>query len=337
MRLLYLGNILSKHGFTQTTIEVLGPQLEAEGFDIIYASNKRNVVFRMLHMLFVLIKNINKVDGVIIDTYSSFAFWYAYASGVICKMFKVPYYPILHGGSLPDRLKSGKRVCKQLFGNSKVNISPSNYLKHFFELEGFKVVTIGNNIDLSSYKLKKRTSFSPRLLWVRSFSVIYNPLLAIRVVEKLKKTYPKVELCMIGPVKDESYQGCVDLAKELGVEENVVFTGKMSKQQWHKKSEEYDIFINTTNFDNTPVSVIEALALGLPVVSTNVGGLPYMLENDVNAILVNPDDVDAMCNAILSIINDFEKTQQICDNGYELVRQLDWDVIKEKWKKLFGV
>jgi len=79
---------------------------------------------------------------------------------------------------------------------------------------------------------------------------------------------------MVGPDKDSSLGEAKDLAKQLGVAESVTFTGVLPKAQWHQLSEKFDIFINTTNIDNMPVSIIEAMALGLPIVSTNAGGLP---------------------------------------------------------------
>src|SRR5690606_32388170 len=117
----------------------------------------------------------------------------------------------------------------------------------------------------------------PRLLWVRSFSQIYNPVLALKIVEILKLKAMEVSLCMVGPDKDGSLQRCKEMATELNLP--VSFTGLLSKQEWIALSRDFDIFINTTNFDNMPISVMEAMSLGMPVISTNVGGLPLLIEN----------------------------------------------------------
>ena len=82
-------------------------------------------------------------------------------------------------------------------------------------------------------------------------------------------------LAMIGPDVDGSLTKVKDLARKKNLDVN--FTGKLSKPEWINYSKDFNVFINTTNFDNTPVSVIEAMALGLPVVSTNVGGMPFLI------------------------------------------------------------
>ena len=97
-------------------------------------------------------------------------------------------------------------------------------------------------------------------------------------------------LCMIGPDRDGSMAEFIKYAESKGVIERIKITGKLSKEEWIKVSEDYDFFINTTNIDNTPVSVIEAMALGLIVVSTNPGGIPFLLTADKDSILVEPGD-----------------------------------------------
>src|SRR6478752_950388 len=103
-RLLHIGNKLSKHGFTPTVIETLGPSLEKEGFEVIYASNKKKQSLRFLDMFSKTILNVPKADYVLIDTYSTSSFYYALAVSQLCRLFGKKYIPILHGGDLPKRL-----------------------------------------------------------------------------------------------------------------------------------------------------------------------------------------------------------------------------------------
>lgn len=331
--LLYIGNKLSKHGLNKTTIETLGKSLEKEGFSIFYASEKKNFFLRILDMIFTLFKVYKKIDYIVIDTYSTKAFWYCVIMSQLARFFKIKYIPILHGGNLPVRLKKNPVLCKLIFKNAFKNVAPSNYLKNEFEKAGFdNIIHIPNTIDIDSYTFKKREFFTPNLLWVRAFASIYNPKMAVEVLYELKKIYPEATLTMVGPDKDGSLLETKTRANELGVIVN--FTGKLDKKTWWQLAAEHDIFISTTHFDNTPVSVIEAMALGLPVVSTNVGGIPYLLTDNKNAFLVNDNDVNEMTNVIENVIKNTNKTIEITLEGRKLAESLDWEIVKNYWISL---
>jgi glycosyltransferase involved in cell wall biosynthesis len=135
---------------------------------------------------------------------------------------------------------------------------------------------------------------------------------------------------MVGPDKDGSLQTTKAFAKSIGVAVN--FTGQLAKEDWWQLASEHDIFINTTHFDNTPVSVMEAMAVGLPVVSTNVGGIPYLLTDKENALLVPDNDDKAMAKVILDLLEDQEKVNLITRNARSFIAQMDWKSVKEEWK-----
>lgn len=141
-------------------------------------------------------------------------------------------------------------------------------------------------------------------------------------------------LCMVGPVIDNSFQEVKDLAATLEVD--IEFTGKLTKQEWIELSQDYNIFINTTNVDNTPVSVIEAMALGLPVVSTNVGGMPFLIQNKVHGLLVEKNNVDAMVEAIVTVIQSTNERVKIIKNARLLAESFDWERVKNAWKKVLA-
>jgi glycosyltransferase involved in cell wall biosynthesis len=329
-QLLYLGNKLSRKGKNTSTIEYLSSQFEGEGYKVVSASSQTNPVLRLLAMLGQVIVQARKTDVLLIDTYSTSAFWYAYVSSRLAFFLKLDYIPILHGGDLPKRLKSHPQLCQRLFGNAKVNVAPSSYLLLEFKNAGYTNLTyIPNTIKLDLYRFKKRQEVQPHLLWVRSFAHLYNPLLALKVLKELRLLYPKVKLSMVGPFKDDSIEECKAFAKEN--ELPVTFTGGMKKQDWLQYAQDFDVFINTTNVDNTPVSVIEAMALGLPVVSTNVGGLPYLLDHEKEALLVSPGNVNEFTQAIIRLLEDPSLAQQLSLQGRKKVEHFDWEVVKHQW------
>ena len=330
MKLLYLGNRLSKHGFNKTTIETLGLHLEQEGFGVYYASNKKSFPFRMLDMMWSVVLYRKQVSYILIDTYSTKAFWYAFLCSQLARFFNIKYIPILHGGDLPNRLKKNPMLCRVLFSNAYKNVAPSGYLKQAFEKEGFKnVIHIPNTIEIEKYEFKLRTELTPNLLWVRAFASIYNPKMAVKVLQQLQEQYPSATLTMVGPDKDGSLQTTKDFAKSLGITVN--FSGQLTKEEWWELASKHDIFINTTHFDNTPVSVMEAMALGLPVISTNVGGIPFLLTNEQNALLVPDNDITAMTNAVLDLLENKPKNNLLITNARTFIEQMDWELVKQSW------
>ena len=332
-RLLYLGNKLSSKGRTPTSIETLGRFLENEGFKIITASSKENQLLRLFDMIYVIFKNRNKIDIIIIDSYSTLAFWYAYICGIIAKFFGIDYITILRGGDLPKRLHLNPKICQQLFGEAKVNISPSMYLLYEFNKAGFSNIKyIPNTIEIEKYPFRLRTQLKPRMLWVRSIADIYNPMMALFVLKRLKQIYSNISLSMVGPFKDDSINACRAFANKHQL--SVTFTGQLSKMEWITYARDFDIFLNTTYIDNTPVSVIEAMALGLPVVSTSVGGIPFLLDDELDALLVQSDNVDQMTEAILYLLDHPEFAKHLVKTARRKAENFDWLTVKHEW---FGV
>lgn len=331
--LLYIGNKLSHHGYTSTSIETLGSFLEAEGFTVHYASSRKNKLMRMMEMVYMTCRHAKKVDYVLIDTYSTKNFWYAFVVSQLCRVLRVKYIPKLHGGDLPSRIVRTKFFANLIFNHAFINIAPSNYLYEAFKKNGYtNLKYIPNTIELEMYTQFEKTFTVPKILWVRSFAKIYNPSMAVKVFINLKKKFPDAQLCMIGPRKDDSYEKTVRFAKKNNVE--VSLTGKLSKEEWIAISKDYNVFINTTHFDNTPVSVIEAMALGLPVVSTNVGGIPYLLAHDNNALLVSDNDVEEMTNQINRLFTQPQLAEDLSKNAKKTIQDFDWEIVKKQWMDL---
>lgn len=327
--LVYIGNKLQHKGKTASSIDTLGCHFKDLGYQVTYASSKSNIVLRLIDMLWTVFKQRKIADYVLIDTYSTLNFYYALAVSQLCRILRLKYIPILHGGNLPNRLNSHPKLSRLLFRHSHVNISPSEYIKHHFEIKGYLCKVIPNSIAISQYEFNSRAIDEVKLLWVRSFSKIYNPTLAVDILDALKAKGYNASLCMVGPDKDGSLETTKAYAKSKALD--VTFTGGLTKSEWISLSKNYNVFINTTNFDNMPVSVIEAMALGLPIISTNVGGLPFLIHHKKDGLLVLPNQVEGFVSAIQQLKEDHSFLEAITKHARTKAERYDWQQVKDQW------
>ena len=123
--LLYVGNKLQQHGYTPSGVDVYSKKFEELGFKVTAVSSIKNKYLRLLKMLSSILRYRNSVDFILIDTYSTQNFYFAFLCGLLAKLLKIKYIPILRGGNLPQRLVKSNKLSNLLFKNAHVNIAPS--------------------------------------------------------------------------------------------------------------------------------------------------------------------------------------------------------------------
>ncbi|MBH10237.1 MAG: glycosyl transferase family 1 [Candidatus Marinimicrobia bacterium] len=333
--IIYFGNILSKHGYTPTAMETIVPKL-SKYVKIYSISDKKNKIVRFLHMNYYFWKNRNDVSLLLIDVFSTKAFLFAFVIGFYSQILGIPYITVIRGGNLKYRLKKSPGLTRFLFINAAVSIIPSLFYQKRFIQNNFSIEYIPNFIEIEKYQFKHRLKLKPKLLWVRSFHKMYNPKMAIYVLNGILKDYPNACLTMVGPDKDGSQKACMDLAEELGIKKHIYFAGILTKSEWVSISEKSDIFINTTHVDNMPISIIESMALGLPIVSTNVGGIPFLIENYQNGLLVNDNDIDGMIKNIKILLNNNKLSSKLSIGARMESEKCSWEKIILDWRRVLN-
>ena len=314
-------------------MEALSKQLEAH-FQVVSTSEQSNKFLRALEMLRTFFRVQHRTDLVILDTYSTLNFYYAWGFALLCRFFRKPYLCYLHGGNLPARLAGSPSMSRAVFGSSFANVAPSGYLKTALEQAGFNATCIPNFIRIERYPFVQRARIRPNLLWVRAFEQTYHPEMSVRVFAAIQKTYPEARLFMVGPDKDGSMERCKSLAVRLGLGQQVQFPGQLTKATWIELSADYDIFLSTPHFDNTPVSVVEAMALGLPVVSTGVGGMPYLIEHGKDGLLSPDADEAAMIRHLQLLLTDPDLAGSLSRNARQKAENFDWKMVENQWLEL---
>jgi glycosyltransferase involved in cell wall biosynthesis len=334
-RVLIVGNFLSADRITRFVCEDLAARLSAGGWEVLTASAKVNRARRVFDMAATAWSRRRDYAVAQIDVYSGPAFLWAEVVCWVLRRARKPYVLTLHGGQLPEFAARWPNRVRRLLRSAAAVTSPSRYLRERLEPLGVTIRLLPNPIEADRYPFRERGPVRPQLVWLRAFHRIYNPTLGPRVLSMLALDFPEARLRMIGPDKgDGSRDDTRRAAADLGVSDRIEFTGGVAKTDVPAALSRGDVFLNTTNVDNTPVSVLEAMACGLCVVSTNVGGLPYLLDDGTTALLVPPGDAAAMADAVRRLLGDPELARRLSRNGRAMAETFAWGVILPKWESL---
>ncbi|MBI5928560.1 MAG: glycosyltransferase family 4 protein [Chloroflexi bacterium] len=333
---LLVGNFLSESGFNRAVTEDLAEQLCAAGWQVSTTSHRVNRLGRLLDMVMTVWIQRHNYQVAQVDIFSGMAFRWAEAVIWLLRRLSKPYVLTLHGGGLPDFAVSHPKRVGNLLKHAKVVTTPSVYLKEKMQpyYHG-ELRVLPNPLEISFYAYRQRVKPKPTLIWLRAFHQMYNPMLALKVLEKLAQDIPNVTLTMIGPDKgDNSREAVEQMAKDLGIYEHLELVGGVPRHEVPKLLAQGDIFLNTTRIDNTPISVIEAMACGLCVISTAVGGIPYLLTDEIDALLTPADDSNQMVKAVKRILDEPNLAEKLSDAGRKKAEQFDWSVVLPQWENL---
>jgi glycosyltransferase involved in cell wall biosynthesis len=334
--ILMVGNFLSDSGSNRGICDDLADRLRMSGQTVLTTSSKAGRISRLMDMLATILRRNGEYQVAQVDVYSGMAFLWAEAACSLLRFLGKPYILTLHGGNLPAFAHHWPGRVKRLLQGAVAVTSPSHYLQEAMSFFREDILIIPNPLDVKRYSFRLRSTSNLHLVWLRAFHNIYNPQMAPLVISNLLSFFPEIRLSMIGPDKgDGSLQETRAAMEKLGLQRNIEIVPGVPKSEVPEYLGRADIFINTTNVDNTPVSVMEALACGLCVVSTNVGGIPYLLDDERDALLIPPNDPEAMAYAIRRILTDPGLAERLSQNARRKAEQFDWSVILPQWEKLF--
>jgi glycosyltransferase involved in cell wall biosynthesis len=338
-KILLVGLFLSEKNrqiIMRTAADQLAELFENHQTNTITVSNKLNKVGRFLDTIFTIYFKRRQYNIGIVPLYGGMMsyIWEA-VSTTLLKALGKKVVLIIHGGSIPERLKASPKKYLRSFKRADVIVCPSAFIQTALQEYGVESLLIENVVQLDDYSFHAKLSFRPSIFWMRTLEDIYNPEMAIRVGGLLAKKFPNFKMVMAGYDRGQLLM-LKELAARLGISNKIEFPGYISKQQKDEFAASHDIYICTNRIDNAPVSFIEMMAMGLPIVSVKVGGIPYLLKDGYNGLMVELDDDEAMANAIISIINDPLKGMELVKNGLAFSKRFDAEPVLQKWNNLFA-
>lgn len=243
---------------------------------------------------------------------------------------QIPVIVNYRGGEAGAFLKRSAGWIRATMRRAAMLVLPSGFLLEIFAAHGMPGKVVPNIVDLSRFRPdpdRTRNSDAPHLIVARNLEPIYGNDVALRTFARVVGQYPGARLSVAGTGPEQD--SLAALASELGITDQVRFTGRLDRDQMAALYRNADIMLNPTRVDNMPNSVLESLASGLPVVCTRVGGVPYLVEDGRTALLTPPDDPDAMAEAIVRLLANPELATHLIENGLAEVERYRWEVVRD--------
>lgn len=239
----------------------------------------------------------------------------------------VPVVVNYRGGEAKDFLRRSGHLVRFTIRRAFALIVPSGFLQGVFSEFGMTASIVPNVIDLSRFYPGERVRIDvPHLLVARNLELLYDNETAIRAFHIVRERFPKARLTVAGsgPEAQRLRQFVVD----QGLGNSVYFTGRLERDAMAALFRNADILLNPSLADNMPNSLLEAWSSGVPVVSTNVGGIPFLAQDGVNASLVPPSDPKAMAQACIRLLSDDVEWQRRAQAGLQEAQRYTWGRVR---------
>ena len=332
----FVGPLLGRNpGYVLSQSEIVATLLAKEGYAVRTTSAYPHPLKRLVDIIRSLLAWRAITDVVILEVFSGRGFLLVDVASLLAQRLKLPLIQVLHGGDLPHFTEQHPRWVRRVLHRADQIISPSTYLAHHFSKWGFDVSVIPNVLQLDNYPFRRRHCLQPKLLWMRTFHSLYHPQMAVAALSALRRREIPATLTMAGADK-----GLLASVRELVAAKNlgghVHFPGFLDMAAKQQIFDEHDIYLHTNRADNMPVSVVEAAAFGLPIVATRVGGIPYLLQHEETALLVENEDVDGMANAVQRLLDEPSLAARFSESGRRLAERSDWPNVRQQWEALFS-
>jgi glycosyltransferase involved in cell wall biosynthesis len=236
-------------------------------------------------------------------------------------------------GEAEDHLTTWPKTSVPTLQRADAVATPSGYLVDVFARFGIQAESIANFVDPEAVQYRRRDVLKPVFLSNRNFQSLYNVPCVLRAFATIQARLPDARLIVVGNGPEREHVHSV--ARELYLR-NVEFVGFVKPTEMGRYYDEADVYLNASDIDNMPNSIIESFASGLPVVTTRAGGIPYVVEHERNGLLVDCGDHEALANAALRLLDDPALARRVIDEGLSDVQRLyTWEAVGEGWAALY--
>jgi glycosyltransferase involved in cell wall biosynthesis len=288
----------------------------------------RTVVTQFLYWP-LLVRELRRAEVVHVFSASYSSFLLAPLPAIIvARLLGRPVILNYHSGEAPDHLRRSALARRVMRRWVDLNVVPSKFLQGVLGSFGIPAQVVANTIDRRQFTHRTRNPLRPRILSTRNFEPMYNVAGVLRAFARIQASRPDATLTLVGSGSQEPALRA--LAAELNLRD-VTFAGRVPPSEIHRYYADADIYVQMPEIDNMPLSVLEAFASGLPVVSTSVGGVPSMLTNGVHGLLAPPGDHQAVADHVIALLDSPACAARLAASAVRTCASYEWPVTRAGW------
>lgn len=332
MRILIVANYNDKNGGISGQVTLLAKHLREDGFDVEIFSTKASPIKR-ISFFSSLEKTARDYDVIHVHCCSYLGFYPAILACHVAKKLNKRLVLTYHGGGGEKFFKKWDWAVRRYMNATDENIVLSGFLAEIFKKFGYKYRIIPNILGQKDEIRFRRSDVNPKFISVRSHEPIYNIECILRAFKIVKDSLPEATLDVLadGSLRKKLEQYVIDENIK-----DVKFVGKVPNSEIGEYLQRNDIFISMPRIDNQPMSVLEAWRYGLLVISSNVGGVPYLVDDNKAGILVPSDDSESLAKAMIQAVEESDKSLSIMRNGTENLKEYSWSNIRNKIMSVYS-
>lgn len=292
----------------------------------------RTVVTSVAYVLSLLLR-VYQYDVIHVFSASYFSFVIAPTPAILIgKFYRRKVLLNYHSGEAEDHLRRWRRTAIPTIRLVDSVVVPSEYLVRVFASFGLKATPIYNLIDTSKFRFRERSPLRPVFLSNRNLESHYGVDLVIRAFAIIQKEIPEASLTIAG---DGSQSRALKaLAKDLGLL-NTRFIGQIDQAAIAQVYDAADMFLNGSEIDNQPLSILEAFSCGLPIVTTGAGGIPDIVQDGKTGMVVSRGDHTEMAKRAIRLLNNSTWAKQIVEQARHECSKYTWEAVRDAWMNVY--
>ncbi len=332
MKVLLICNYKPGVGGISGQVELLQKHMREEGHTADIFSTKASIIRRLL-IPFRLLSVAKHYEVLHIHCCSGWGFLPAVLGISVGRRLKKRIVLTYHGGGGEKFFEKHHKLVHHYLTRTNDNIVLSGFLAGVFDKHQLPYSIIPNIIELDESSFRLRETLRANYICTRAHETLYNIPCILRAFQKTLTKLPEASLTLVGD--GSQHAALVQMVNDMELR-NVTFTGRVDNQKIYHYLNLSDIFLSSPTVDNMPVSVLEAMNAGLLVISSCVGGVPYMIKDGETGLLFENDNSDQLAKKMIEAVENQATVNDIIIRAHNEVKRYRWDSVKEQLYTAYG-